>query len=179
MMKRIKLLIYIIITLIFLSGCAPKALSPVFFIPKDIERAKEPIVSQDFSVKVTLEKENVEEYITENNFQIALTESIKRANLFGSENMKIFELSANVYKASFPLAGATMTSELCAKYVLSQEKMNVWSKDICYKGVANWDESFFGTTRSIMAFNRANHGHMALLISSLREYLTNRLQVNK
>ena len=179
MIKKISLSISIIITVMFFSGCAPTAVLPVLFIPKDIEMSKEPVASQDFSVKVTLEKENVEGYITANNFQIALTESIKRANLFGSENTKPFELSANVYKASSPSAGLTMTSELCANYVLSQEKKNIWSKDICYKGVANLDESFFGASRSLMAFNRANHGHMTLLISSLREYLTSRLQLSK
>jgi len=174
MIRIFSLSIGIVMTLLFLSGCAPSAISPVFFIPKNIEMSKEPLAQEDFTVKVTLEKENVEEYITGNNFQIALTESIKRANLFGSGNINPFELTANVYKASSPSFGATMTSELCVKYTLSQQNKSIWTKDVCYKGLANWDESFSGATRSLMAFNRANHGHMTLLISSLREFLSGR-----
>ena len=162
----------ILLSFILLAGCAPSAVAPVFFIPQNIQSVKKPLTPESLSVKVTLSESDVDAYITENNFKIAIEESIRQANLFGGDLNKPFMLMANVYKASFPSAGFTMTSQLCAKYTLNDQFLKeVWFKDICYKGEATTSEAFIGSARAILAFNRANHGHMTMLITSLRDFL--------
>lgn len=177
-MKKIFIQISALILFSILVGCAsPKAVAPVYFIPKNIESLNSPLVPESFSVKVTLSKNDVDAYITENNFRIALVEAIKRANLFGSNVDRHFVINAYIYKASFPSSGGTMRSKLCAKYNLTdQSSQEVWSKDICYEGEATMGEALLGASRSLLAFNRANHGHVTLLILSLRDYLYTRGQ---
>lgn len=179
-MKKTHIQISALLLFLILAGCAPKAVAPVYFIPKNIESSDNPLVPESFSVKVTLSKNDVETYITANNFRIALVEAIKRANLFGSDVDRCFVINTYVYKASFPYAGGTMKSELCAKYSLTDPSFQeVWAKDICYKGEATMGEALLGPSRSLLAFNRANHGHVTLLISSLRKYLYERTTKTK
>jgi hypothetical protein len=171
-MKEFKWSLVIMLLILSSFGCTPRAVAPVFFIPKDIEMAPEALVQENLLIKVSLSENDVDPYITANNFRIALEEAIKRANLFGGDVDKTYTLTSSVYKASFPSSGFTMSSELCAKYALMDFfSKEVWSKDICYKGEATTGEAFFGATRALLAFNRANHGHVTLLITSLKDHL--------
>jgi len=75
----------ILLSFILLAGCAPSAVAPVFFIPQNIQSVKKPLTPESLSVKVTLSESDVDAYITENNFKIAIEESIRQANLFGGK----------------------------------------------------------------------------------------------
>jgi hypothetical protein len=169
---------FLFIVLLLCYGCSPVAVLPVFYNPKDVQQLDEPIVKESVIIKVKLEKENVDSYVSENNFRIALTEIIRQSNIFGNETKDAYTLNANVYKALWPSAGMTMDSELCSRYTLFFKEKEVWKNDICYKGVATGSEALFGSARSILAFNRANQGHMTILISSLTEHMNKMKQEN-
>lgn len=173
-------LLLLLSILIILAGCAPTAIPPVYFIPKNVTMVDEPLTSNSIVIKVNINGNEVESYLSENNYRIALTEVLRQSNFFMSDSDTKLNFESNVYRASIPLAGATMASELCAKYKL--ETLNnelLWQDDICYKGEATPGEAFLGATRQLLAFNRTNEGHMSMLLSSLRNYLESNKTITK
>lgn len=162
----------LVTSLALLSGCASN-LPPHAFLPKTVDTTERPVVVSALGeVKVTKAATKVESHINPENFKTALTEVIKRANYFGGNTGKSFALEANIYEASFPLAGATMRSKLSVHYKLtSSDGKVILDKDIAYEGKATTGEEFFGSARALKAFQTANQGHFNLFLAALKEAL--------
>lgn len=157
-----------------LSACAQKNLPPMMFMPRTVDSPAQPVTNWALgNVTVTADKEGVEQHITPDNFQIALIETIKRANLFGDDRTKAVKIDARIFKASFPIAGFEMTSDLNVHYtVTSAENKVLLDDDVIYQGMATGGEEFVGMARALLAFQRANEGHFNILLPKLRRALT-------
>ena len=120
--------------------------------------------------EITLEEREVDSYLNANNFRIALEETLKRSNIFGSNVDEQYTLKAHVLKARFPGIGATMESTLNVHYVLASSLgEEVLSEDVAYTGVATMGEELFGSARALLAFQRAQQGHFSLLLQKIKE----------
>ena len=155
-----------------LSGCVTDV-APVLLMPKTVDAVPSSLTENALLVgDVTLKEGGVDSYLNANNFRIALEETLKRSNIFGSNVDDQYVLTAHVLKAKFPGIGATMESTLNVHYVLaSSSGEEVLSEDVAYTGVALWDEEFFGSARSLLAFQRTQQGHFSLLLQRIKEVL--------
>jgi hypothetical protein len=171
-----KKLLFLIPILFAVCACAPKNIPAVHLMPKNIDLMESPVTNSSLgNIDVKIDPDgDIDSYINCDNFKIALTETLKRANCFGeSENDKI-NISAEVYKATFPNAGFQMESELGVRYdFYNGHGEKLFTEDIFYKGIAKPTESFLGSARALMAFQRANQEHMDLLLSKIREDFEN------
>ena len=165
-MKKILILI---LPVFFISGCAQN-LAPVFFMPQTVDTIATPVTDQALGdVMVTVGKGNVGQHITPESFQIALTETLKRSNLFGDNLNKAIKIDAQIIEATFPSAGFVMTSILNVQYrVYDPSTENViLDKLVAYKSKATPGEEFFGSARSLLAFQRGIQGHFDILLHEL------------
>ena len=155
-----------------LAGCATN-LPPVLLMPKTVDSVSTPLVTASFEVApVTLQKGEVEGYLTAENFKIALEETIKRANVFGSDTHKPFGVNAHVLEGTFPGAGFTMSSTLAVRYTVTNGAgREILKEDIRYEGTAGASEEFLGSARALLAFQRTQQGHFSLFLDKLKQAL--------
>ncbi len=155
-----------------LAGCVTN-LPPVLLMPKTVDSVSTPLVTSVFEVtSVTLQEGKVEPYLTAENFKIALEETIKRANVFGSDTNKPYAVNAHVLEATFPAAGFTMSSALSVHYTVTNGAgREVLKEDIRYEGTASISEEFLGSARGLLAFQRAQQGHFSLFFDKLKQAL--------
>ena len=162
----------VVLPMIILSGCVQN-LPPAMLLPKTVDTVAVPLTTKAFVLEpVTLNKKEVEEHLNEENFKIALEETIKRSNVFGSDTEKPYIVKAYVLKATFPSAGFTMSSTLDVRYtVLNGIGAEIMKEDVKYEGTAGGSEEFLGSARALLAFQRTQQGHFALFLDKLKQTL--------
>lgn len=168
-MRRIFL---VIVLASALAGCTTN-LPPVSLMPKTVDSVSIPLVTASFEVApVTLLEGEVEGYLTAENFKIALEETIKRANLFGSDTNKPFGVKAHVLEGTYPVAGFTMSSSLAVRYTVTNSAgREILKEDVRYEGTAGLSEETDGWTRAFLAFQRTQQGHFSLFLDKLKQAL--------
>jgi len=161
-----------IVLLTALTGCASN-LPPVMLMPKTVDSVSTPLVSSSFEVApVTLQQGEVEDYLSAENFKVALEETLKRANMFGSDTNKPYGVNAHVLEGTFPAAGITMSSTLAVRYTINNGAgREVLKEDVRYEGRADMSEEFLGSSRALLAFQRTQQGHFSLLLDKLKQAL--------
>lgn len=162
----------VVLPMILLTGCVTN-LPPVLLMPKTVDSVSTPLVTASFEVApVTLQKGEVEGYLTAENFKIALEETIKRSNVFGSDTNKPFGVNAHVLEGTFPGAGFTMSSTLAVRYTVTNGAgREILKEDIRYEGTAGATEEFLGSARALLAFQRTQQGHFSLFLDKLKQAL--------
>ena len=152
-----------------LSGCAVN-LPPAMLMPRTVDAVPEAVTRSAFTTEpVTLEERKVERYLSAENFRIALDETLKRANLFGTDAATPYRLRAHVLEASFPGWGFTMASTLHVRYVLeTPDGKPVLDHVVQYEGEATVCERLLGASRARLALQRTQQGHFLLLLERLK-----------
>ena len=152
-----------------LSGCATN-LPPAVLMPRTVDAVPAPVTPSAFtSDPVTLEEGEVERYLSAESFKIALDETLKRANLFGTDTATPYRLHAHVLKASFPGWGFTMASTLNVRYVLeTPDGKPVLDHVVQYEGEATVCDRLLGASRARLALQRTQQGHFTLLLERLK-----------
>lgn len=170
-----KRLFTLMVSILFLQGCVTD-LPPALFMPRTVDASPRPLTQGSLTtVTVTAAPTGVGQHITPASFQIALTETLKRADLFGDDQSKPYRLSCHLTHGAFPGAGLTMTSVLDADYELTDARGDiVFAGPISSTASATVGEEFLGSARSLLAFQRANEGHFRQLIEKLRAALNKR-----
>lgn len=155
-----------------LAGCVSN-LPPVLLLPKTVDSVSTPLVPSSFEVApVTLQEDEVEGYLTAQNFKIALEETIKRSNVFGWDTNNSYEVKAHILRGTFPSAGITMSSTLAVRYTVTNSAgREILKEDIRYEGTAGGSEEFLGSARALLAFQRAQQGHFSLFLDKLKQAL--------
>lgn len=155
-----------------LSGCVAN-LPPALLMPKTVDSVGVPLATSAFeAAPVTLQEGEVEQHLTAENFKIALEETIKRSNVFGSDTDKPYVVKAHVLKATFPGAGFTMSSTLDVRYTVTNGAgREILKEDVRYEGTAGLSEEFLGSARALLAFQRTQQGHFSLFIDKLKQAL--------
>lgn len=167
-MKNYVFLAVGLLLLLFTSGCGAKDLPAVMFIPKNIDSSKEPATTASLHEIIVTKEKDVEKHLNEENFKIALSQTLTRANIFGGDEKNPLSMTVTVYKASIPSAGFTMTGCLGAHYKISHEGNVIFDEDVYYETSAGVSDAFLGSARALLVFQNTNQGHMDLLLQKLR-----------
>ena len=143
-------------------------------MPKTVETSLNPITSSALGeITVTSSPTDVDDHVNPENFKIVLTETIKRANIFGDDLNSAISINANIFRASIPGWGGSKEGDLGVHYImLNKDKKIMFEDDVYYKGTSDAFESFFGSQRALLAFQRTNQGHMDLLLAKVRTALS-------
>lgn len=152
---------------LLVAGCASN-LPPAMFMPQTLDVASEPRTAGAIGeVTVTLEP-GVGRHLSADNFKVAVSEILKRSNLFGNDLSRPYHVHVTVNRASFPSAGFTMTSELTAHYkVIDHAGTTVFDEEVAYIAEAGFSDELLGSARALLAFQRANDGHFDMLVDKL------------
>jgi hypothetical protein len=129
--------------LLVLPACSSKNLPAVMLMPRTVETSQNPITSSAIGdISVTSSPTEVDNHVNPENFKIALSETIKRANIFGDDINTAITINANIYKASMPGWGGSKEGDLGVHYVMTdKDKKILFEDDIYYKGTSDAFES--------------------------------------
>ncbi len=169
-MRRLSI---ILLSILSLAGCA-RNLPPILFLPSTVESSSIPITDAALgAVTVTTKSSGVEKHISADTFKVALVEILKRTNYFGDDRTKAIKIDAEIYQATFPLFGFIMKSDLGVHYIVSASGGKVLLDEyVFYQGRATIADELMGSVRALLAFQKANEGHFAILLPMLKAALS-------
>ena len=178
-MRKKKMMNYVLIAGISLSamqltGCASNASSELMTYsykgsqkPANVELVKNINVSQVVGGHET--NPLWASKINNENFKVALEQSLKNANLYNEVNKGNFQLNANLVKLEQPLLGFNLTVTCQVHYKLQNVKSNsiIYDKDITTSYTAKLSDSFVAIERLKMANEGAARANIQKLIDDL------------
>ncbi len=102
-------------------------------------------------------------------WQTALTESINRMAIFQDDATKKINLSVKILKLEVPTAGASMTTDVAARYEIMDRKTGdmIFAQDISSSGVVPFDYAFKGLVRARESINRAIQNNITQFLQAL------------
>jgi hypothetical protein len=142
-------------------------------MPRSVVQHERPVVGGSLNdVVITRSDAGVHKIVTADNFKIALSETLLRSNLFGSDAAKGYRLEAHLTAVELPGFGATMTSTISAQYrLINSAGDKLLDREISGTGTAGIGDEFFGSARALRSFQDAKQDHFAKVIAAIQESL--------